>query len=73
MLPATRKAMMLRFARAGAARLVAAELAGVLDPGARRRERIVYRGARLARMRCSVRRCMLSRRAVSDTLRSHIS
>jgi hypothetical protein len=33
----------------------------------------VYRGARLARMRCSVRRCMLSRRAVSETLRSHSS
>ena len=31
------------------------------------------RGARLARMRCSVRRCMLRRRAVSETLRSHIS
>ncbi|TPM25679.1 hypothetical protein FJ958_21425 [Mesorhizobium sp. B2-3-5] len=31
------------------------------------------RGARLARIRCSVRRCMLSRRAVSETLRSHIS
>ena len=32
-----------------------------------------YRGARLARMRCSVRRCMLSRRAVSETLRSQSS
>ena len=32
-----------------------------------------YFGARLARMRCSVRRCMLSRRAVSETLRLHIS
>ena len=31
------------------------------------------RGARLARIRCSVRRCMLRRRAVSETLRSHIS
>lgn len=31
------------------------------------------RGARLARMRCKVRRCMLSRRAVSDTLRPHNS
>ena len=31
------------------------------------------RGARLARMRCSVRRCMLSRRAVSETLRPHSS
>ena len=28
-----------------------------------------YFGARLARMRCSVRRCMLRRRAVSETLR----
>lgn len=32
-----------------------------------------YLGARLARMRCSVRRCMLRRRAVSDTLRPHSS
>ena len=32
-----------------------------------------YRGARLARMRWSVRRCMLSRRAVSDTLRPQSS
>ena len=32
-----------------------------------------YFGARLAKMRCSVRRCMLSRRAVSETLRLHIS
>ena len=32
-----------------------------------------YRGARLARMRCRVRRCMLSRRAVSETLRPHSS
>jgi predicted GH43/DUF377 family glycosyl hydrolase len=30
-------------------------------------------GARLARMRCRVRRCMLSRRAVSETLRPHSS
>jgi hypothetical protein len=30
-------------------------------------------GARFARMRCSVRRCMFSLRAVSDTLRSHSS
>ena len=27
-----------------------------------------YRGARLANIRCRVRRCMLSRRAVSETL-----
>ncbi len=32
-----------------------------------------YRGARLAKMRCKVRRCMFSRRAVSETLRLHIS
>ena len=32
-----------------------------------------YFGARLARMRWSVRRCMLSRRAVSETLRLHSS
>jgi hypothetical protein len=32
-----------------------------------------YFGARLARMRCSVRRCIFSRRAVSETLRLHIS
>src|SRR6266481_3214888 len=32
-----------------------------------------YRGARLAKMRCRVRRCMFSRRAVSETLRLHIS
>ncbi len=31
------------------------------------------RGARLPRMRCNVRRCMLSWRAVSETLRSHDS
>ena len=32
-----------------------------------------YRGARFARIRCRVRRCMFSRRAVSETLRLHIS
>ena len=32
-----------------------------------------YFGARLARMRCKVRRCILSRRAVSETLRPHNS
>ena len=32
-----------------------------------------YRGARLARMRCRVRRCMFRRRAVSDTLCPHSS
>ena len=31
------------------------------------------RGARLARIRCDVRRCIASRRAVSDTLRLHSS
>jgi hypothetical protein len=31
------------------------------------------RGARFAKIRCRVRRCMLSRRAVSETLRLHIS
>jgi hypothetical protein len=35
--------------------------------------RTLYRGARLARMRCRVRRCMFNRRAVSETLRLHIS
>ena len=38
-----------------------------------RSDRARQRGARLARMRCKVRRCMLSRRAVSDTLRPHNS
>ncbi len=32
-----------------------------------------YFGARLANMRCKVRLCIFNRRAVSDTLRSHIS
>ena len=32
-----------------------------------------YRGARFARIRCRVRRCMLSWRAVSETLRPHNS
>jgi hypothetical protein len=32
-----------------------------------------YRGARFAKIRCRVRRCMFSRRAVSETLRLHIS
>ena len=35
--------------------------------------RLRQRGARLARMRCSVRRCMPRRRAVSETLRLHSS
>ena len=48
---------------AGGARRPAA---GVRRDPARRSDQ---RGARLARMRCSVRRCMPSRRAVSETLR----
>ena len=59
--------------------------AGALRPGRRltaaragrsgggRELRLGQRGARLARMRCRVRRCMLSRRAVSETLRSQSS
>ena len=71
---ARRKAMTLRFARAAAFSLQA-----LTDPGFAKipDERIKcapdYFGARLARMRCKVRRCMLSRRAVSDTLRLHSS
>jgi hypothetical protein len=42
---------------------------GVAEPGLQR----AHRGARLARIRCRVRRCMFSRRAVSETLRLHIS
>ena len=38
-----------------------------------RRSEGSQRGARLARMRCNVRRCMLRRRAVSETLRPHNS
>jgi hypothetical protein len=38
-----------------------------------RLQAVNYRGARLARIRCKVRRCMFSRRAVSETLRLHIS
>jgi len=41
--------------------------------GAVTRDDEAYFGARLARIRCSVRRCMLSRRAVSETLRLHSS
>ena len=37
------------------------------------RARDYSRGARLLRIRCSVRRCMLRRRAVSDTFRLHCS
>ena len=56
---------------------------GVLEKGSKCVARIAlrsirattgrYRGARFARIRCRVRRCMLSRRAVSETLRLHIS
>jgi hypothetical protein len=42
---------------------------GEASPSGARR----YFGARLARMRWSVRRCMLRRRAVSETLRPHSS
>jgi len=35
--------------------------------------RLAQRGARLARIRCKVRRCMFSRRAVSETLWLHSS
>src|SRR5206468_425594 len=34
---------------------------------------LFFLGARLARMRCRVRRCMFSRRAVSETLWPHSS
>ena len=34
---------------------------------------LLYRGAFFAKMRCSVRRCMLRRRAVSETLRPQSS
>ncbi len=65
---ARRKAMMLCFARAAALRLQLH-----LDPSCGSFEALDassrYFGARLARMRCNVRRCMLSRRAVSETLR----
>jgi hypothetical protein len=83
---ASRKAVLLRFARAAADRLLQAELSASLTLSERYPNRSLtsgprirsstgrpQRGARLARMRCSVRRCMFSRRAVSETLRSHIS
>jgi hypothetical protein len=38
-----------------------------------RRRMSSHRGARLAKIRCRVRRCMFSRRAVSETLRPHNS
>ena len=59
---ARRKAVTLAFARAAALRLH-----GLYDPLAD--GPLTYLGARLARMRCRVRRCMLRRRAVSETLR----
>ena len=46
---------------------------GRLAYRAPRAERTPYFGARLASFRCKVRRCMLSRRAVSETLRPHNS
>ena len=53
-------------------------LIGVMGPRRRRDNgrsslQLLQRGARLARIRCRVRRCMLRRRAVSETLRLHIS
>ena len=74
----TRKSMMLCFARAAALRPAGARRSA----GGRRSATLAseagiggldYFGARLARIRCRVRRCMLSRRAVSDTLRPHSS
>ncbi len=66
---ATRKTVMLRFAHAAALRLQA-----LADPQGPYAGRVLsYFGARLARMRCKVRRCMLRRRAVSETLRPHNS
>ena len=69
-LPApTRKQMTVRFAMAAAQRINR-----LIDPqGHAEFSRRDQRGARLARMRCRVRRCMFSRRAVSETLRLHIS
>ena len=72
---ARRKAVTLRLVHTAAFRLQAA-----IDPEGRFEEpfNVVtavgrHFGARLARMRCRVRRCMLRRRAVSDTLRLHSS
>ena len=71
---ARRKAMTLRLVHTAAFRLQAA-----IDPEGRFEEPFNvdgfggYFGARLARMRCRVRRCMLRRRAVSETLRLHSS
>ena len=83
---ATRKSMTVRFAMAAALRINRLDRpAGawrVLRDGAVGWARYAlptlrnfanYRGARFARIRCKVRRCMLSRRAVSETLRLHIS
>ena len=41
--------------------------------GGRGAARSRYFGERFAKIRCNVRRCIFSRRAVSDTLRSHSS
>ena len=54
------------------ARRIAANIAKLPDCSVRLDKRN-YCGARFRRMRCSVRRCMLRRRAVSETLRSHSS
>ena len=76
---ARRKAMTLRFARIAAAGLQALDpdlawsCSGKIPAHAPKWESPPYFGARLARMRCKVRRCMLRRRAVSDTLRLHSS
>ena len=82
--PATRRGMTLRFARAAALRLELLEKGewrmanrkrdtSNYSPFATRYSLLPYRGARFAKMRCRVRRCMLSRRAVSETLRLHNS
>jgi len=68
-LPApTRKLMTVRFGMAAAQRINR-----LIDPQGCTFDDLVkaprQRGARFARMRCKVRRCMLSRRAVSETLR----
>ncbi len=65
---ATRKAVTIRIARIGASRLKRDP-----RPEDSSRTSLSYRGARFARMRCKVRRCMLRRRAVSETLRSQSS
>ena len=85
---ATRRSMTLAFARAAALRLATladpdgADGADLNWSGQRARRNPLrtgearpwrYFGARLARIRCKVRRCMLRRRAVSETLRPQSS